>query len=230
MIDRDLVDKQEDEDEDFQKQQKQQRQQQQQQQQQPQPQPQQQRKQQQQQQQQHKITTQGNNTRQQQDHTENTEDRGCSGNNRAERVPCTRSPPEEEEESKIIPRKYYYIKLFLIKYSIGVTHCCLHALWVHIVLYGDTNVQKMRKLHLSNIMRLLCLISLCIVFHSRMMRSDSYCKVIGGDTECPLQVSQLSRSSERNYFLSFVETLLHSIPPEPRIASEVGGKCLRSIS
>ena len=27
------------------------------------------------------------------------------------------------------------------------------------------------------------------------------CKVIGGDTECPLQVSQLSRSSERTHFL-----------------------------
>ena len=28
----------------------------------------------------------------------------------------------------------------------------------------------------------------------------SYCKVIGGDTECPLQVCQLSRSSESTHF------------------------------
>ena len=30
---------------------------------------------------------------------------------------------------------------------------------------------------------------------------DAICKVIGGDTECPLQVCQLSRSSESTHFL-----------------------------
>ena len=56
------------------------------------------------------------------------------------------------------------------------------------------------------------------------------CKVIGGDTECPLQVCQLSRSSESTHFLSLRRDIVYSIPPEPRIASEIGGTCLRSIS
>ena len=30
---------------------------------------------------------------------------------------------------------------------------------------------------------------------------DAICKVIGGDTECPLQVCQLSRSSESTHFV-----------------------------
>ena len=49
-----------------------------------------------------------------------------------------------------------------------------------------------------------------------------------GDTEGPLQVCQLSRSSESTHFRSFVEMLLYSFPPEPGIASEIGGTCLRS--
>ena len=56
-------------------------------------------------------------------------------------------------------------------------------------------------------------------------------RVLGGDTECPLQVCQLNRSSERVLtFLALGETELHEIPPEPRMTSENGGTCLRSIS
>ena len=35
--------------------------------------------------------------------------------------------------------------------------------------------------------------------------SRTIVKLIGGDTECPLQVCQLSRSSESAHFRSFVE-------------------------
>ena len=35
---------------------------------------------------------------------------------------------------------------------------------------------------------------------------------------------------EYSLSFSFVETLLYSFPPEPRMASEIGGTCLRSTS
>ena len=56
-------------------------------------------------------------------------------------------------------------------------------------------------------------------------------KVIGGDTECPLQVCQLSRSSESTHFLLLRgDVALFDSTRAPRIASEIGGTCLRSIS
>ena len=69
-------------------------------------------------------------------------------------------------------------------------------------------------------------------FHAqvRVLPSTPHVKLKVGDTECPLQVCQLSRSSESTHFRSFVEMQLYSFPPEPGIASEIGGTCLRSTS
>ena len=58
--------------------------------------------------------------------------------------------------------------------------------------------------------------------------STPHVKLKVGDTECPLQVCLLSRSSESTHFRSFVEMQLYSFPPKPGIASEIGGTCLRS--
>ena len=68
-------------------------------------------------------------------------------------------------------------------------------------------------------------------WHNSISSSSApHVKLKVGDTECPLQVCQLSSSSESTHFRSFVEIQLYSFPPEPGIASEIGGTCLRSTS
>ena len=74
------------------------------------------------------------------------------------------------------------------------------------------------------------LLLLAAVVRIRTSSAAAVVRLLGGDTECPLQVCQLSRSSESTHFRSFVEMYLYSFPPEPRIASEIGGTCLRFIS
>ena len=69
------------------------------------------------------------------------------------------------------------------------------------------------------------------IFAIRLHNGWSMVRVLDGDTECPLQVCQMSRSSESTRFLSLRrDVAFYYIPPEPRMASEIGGTCLGFIS
>ena len=56
-------------------------------------------------------------------------------------------------------------------------------------------------------------------------------KLLGGDTECPLQVCLLRRCSTSTHFLSRSREAIftrHYFPPEPRIATDKAKRVLRS--
>ena len=67
--------------------------------------------------------------------------------------------------------------------------------------------------------------------HSKSsLRRRHNVRILGGDIECPLQVCQLSRSSESTHSLSLRRDVALFDSTRAPMACEIGGLCLRSIS